>query len=343
MRSLPRSHGAALRPLDARTGSDSARRADRVLGPEVPDHSRAGRRDGHERRQPAGDRRERTRRRARRGDTARALRRRPARRRPAAASRSAPTSARWRSATKTARCVSWTCEREPCAPRRDRHGGAVTAIAFTPDGRSLVSPAKDGDVIMWDVSTRQAVETLVRAWRRRLRVSQITSDGETLYSASLDGSVFVWDLDGARRLGRPFRAGVGNGGNPRYAQSSDGRLLATGQEDGAVSIVDARTLKPRAAVPVVRAESRSRRLRARQPSRRRRAAATGSSRSSTPTRDVCSTAFAATTATSDARHQRRRAAAHHRRQRGQLRFWSLPDGGRSAHAALRARDLRRRS
>ena len=62
--------------------------------------------------------------------------------------------------------------------------------------------------------------------------------------------MFAWDLDGARRLGRPFRAGSDNFRNPRYALSSDGRLLAYGQENGAVSVVDARTLVRRTEFPV---------------------------------------------------------------------------------------------
>ena len=61
--------------------------------------------------------------------------------------------------------------------------------------------------------------------------------------------MFIWDLDGARRLGRPFVTGSEGGSVP--ASSSDGRLIAMGQQDGAVSIVDGRTLEPRATFPVV--------------------------------------------------------------------------------------------
>jgi WD40 repeat protein/DNA-binding SARP family transcriptional activator len=132
-------------------------------------------------------------------------------------------------------------------PASGRHGGAVTATLFTPDGRSLVSTSEDGDVIVWDVDQGTAVETLSGHGSGVSR-AQITADGQTLYTSSLDGTVFVWDLGGARRLGRRFTAGTGGGFN--IAQSSDGRLLVTGQEDGALSVVDARTLKPRAMYPV---------------------------------------------------------------------------------------------
>jgi len=104
-------------------------------------------------------------------------------------------------------------------------------------------------VILWDVRQAAAGETLT-GHAGTVSDLAVTRDGATLYSASLDGTVLTWDLVGARRLGRPFRAGTGYAGFPRYALSSDGRLIALGQGDGAISIVDARTLARRRPFPV---------------------------------------------------------------------------------------------
>ena len=101
---------------------------------------------------------------------------------------------------------------------------------------------------MWDVEQGTARETL-SGHASGISSLQMTRDGKTLYSASDDGTVFIWDLGGARRLGRPFTAGTG--GSPWIVESSDGRLLATGQTDGAISIVDAHTLERRVTFPVV--------------------------------------------------------------------------------------------
>jgi WD40 repeat protein len=79
----------------------------------------------------------------------------------------------------------------------------------------------------------------------------VTRDGRTLYTTGADGTVLIWDLAGDRRLGRPFTAGTGDPDRPHLALSSDGRLIAMGQEDGAISIVDAHTLAPRRPLPVV--------------------------------------------------------------------------------------------
>jgi len=129
-----------------------------------------------------------------------------------------------------------------------RHDGAVSAAAFTSDGRTLVTGGDDGEVIVWDVEQGTTGETL-SGHASGISSLQMTRDGKTLYTASDDGTVFVWDLGGARRLGRPFTAGTG--GSPWIVESSDGRLLATGQTDGAISIVDAHTLERRATFPVV--------------------------------------------------------------------------------------------
>jgi WD40 repeat protein/DNA-binding SARP family transcriptional activator len=131
-----------------------------------------------------------------------------------------------------------------------RHAGAVQAAQFTPDGRNLVTAGDDRDAIVWDVKHGAQAETL-SGHANGVQSLQVTHDGTTLYTASLDGTVFIWDLLGRRRLGRPFKAGAGDSTRPQLALSPDGRLIAMGQDDGAISIVDARTLAPRAPFPVV--------------------------------------------------------------------------------------------
>ena len=132
----------------------------------------------------------------------------------------------------------------------DRHGAEVTGAVFSADGRRLVTTGYDRDIIVWDVRQAVPVETL-SGHAGGVEWPQLTPDGKTLYTASDDGTVFTWDLTGTRRLGRRFKAGGGSPEFPYMALSSDGQLIARGQEDGAVSIVEAGSLERRKPLPVV--------------------------------------------------------------------------------------------
>ena len=140
-----------------------------------------------------------------------------------------------------------------------RHVAEVFGAGFTPDGRRLVTTGADNDVILWDVRRAAAGETL-SAQPGRVLAPQITRDGRTLYTAGPGAAVFIWDLAGTRRLGRPFSTGAPSAqpglaavapGQPLLALSSDGALMARGQDDGAISIVNARSLARRKPFPVV--------------------------------------------------------------------------------------------
>ena len=132
-----------------------------------------------------------------------------------------------------------------------RHGPSISQVRFAPDGRTLATTGEDGKIALWDVQSAASTGETLSGHAGAIASAQITRDGSTLYTSSVDGTVFIWDLAGDRRLGRPFTTGTGDPGRPHLALSSDGRLVAAGQEDGAISIVDARTLERRDPFPVV--------------------------------------------------------------------------------------------
>jgi WD40 repeat protein/DNA-binding SARP family transcriptional activator len=138
-----------------------------------------------------------------------------------------------------------------------RHVAEVFGARFTPDGHTLVTTGADSDVILWDVRQAAARETL-SGQAGRVLSPQISGDGRTLYTAGPGAAVFIWDLVGTRRLGRPFTTGAPSSersvfeplGSASLALSSDGRLIAKGQDDGTISILNARTLARRDPFPV---------------------------------------------------------------------------------------------
>jgi WD40 repeat protein/DNA-binding SARP family transcriptional activator len=138
------------------------------------------------------------------------------------------------------------------------HAAEVLGARFTPDGRTLVTTGADSDVILWD-ARKATIREILPGHAGRVLSPQITSDGKTLYTAGPGAAAFVWDLAGRRRLAQPFVTGPPASERSVFQQlsfallalSSDGRLIASGRDDGAIGMVDAQTLARRRAFAVV--------------------------------------------------------------------------------------------
>lgn len=122
------------------------------------------------------------------------------------------------------------------------HKAAVHALAFSQDGKRLVSGSHDNAVIVWDAETGAVIKTL-RGHDGWVQACSLTGDGRLAVSASHDGRVKFWDVQGYEEA-RVLRGHVLDGHLDAVlaaAYSPDGRRVATASRDRTAKSWDAST------------------------------------------------------------------------------------------------------
>jgi WD40 repeat protein/serine/threonine protein kinase len=117
------------------------------------------------------------------------------------------------------------------------HERFATSVAFSPDGRSLVSGSFKGLVRVWDALNGRLIRTIT-AHDDPITCVLFRPDGLRLATASFDRLVKIWDVT----TGQPVRTMTGHTGLVLgLAFSHDGRRLASCGEDKTVKLWDAGT------------------------------------------------------------------------------------------------------
>lgn len=77
----------------------------------------------------------------------------------------------------------------------ERGLAAVTALAFSPDGRFLATGSRPNELILWDLDTGQPIGPHLVAETGEITALEFSQDGNTLFAGSVDGVLSAWDLD----------------------------------------------------------------------------------------------------------------------------------------------------
>jgi WD40 repeat protein len=131
------------------------------------------------------------------------------------------------------------------------HSDSVICIAFTPDGKTLISSGNES-VRLWDVASGKEKAALTRG-RSSAKAVAVSPDGKLLASGNWDTTVRLWDSASGRELATL----TGHTGPLlTVAFSPDGSLLASGGRDAKwkkaeVKLWDLRTRAELASLPGV--------------------------------------------------------------------------------------------
>jgi WD40 repeat protein len=79
------------------------------------------------------------------------------------------------------------------------HRGAVKQLAYTPDGRSLITAGADGKLIWREAASRKIVEA-IQAHEAEISRLVLSSDGKQLITGDWNGRIKLWDTTTRKTL-----------------------------------------------------------------------------------------------------------------------------------------------
>jgi WD40 repeat protein/serine/threonine protein kinase len=137
-----------------------------------------------------------------------------------------------------ANLAGWIGELHPLKallPHRD----TVTAIAYSPDGKSILTASWDHEARLWDAQTGRPIGPPLRHAVPVLFVA-FSPDGHRALSRGSDGQAQLWDVDTGKPVGAPLKSQIVS-----VAFSPDAKTLVTGELGGKVRLWDAARGEPR--------------------------------------------------------------------------------------------------
>ncbi len=110
---------------------------------------------------------------------------------------------------------------------------APNSVAFSPDGKTIVSAGDNGMLIQWDVETGRQLRKLEGRHNARAWTVTFSPDGATIVSGDDSGAVMFWDAASGKLLSGPEKHH--EQWVNRIVFSPDGTTLVSASDDGTSS------------------------------------------------------------------------------------------------------------
>jgi len=118
------------------------------------------------------------------------------------------------------------------------HTGGVNSVAYSPDGKRIVSASDDKTIKIWDATTGEELKTLA-GHDGPVYSATFSPDGKRIVSASADETLKLWDAE----TGEELRTLSVQTSHVPVAFSPDGKRIVSGSSDNTLKIWDVETGK----------------------------------------------------------------------------------------------------
>ncbi|KAJ3992784.1 WD40-repeat-containing domain protein, partial [Lentinula boryana] len=119
------------------------------------------------------------------------------------------------------------------------HTSGVNAVAFSPDGKRIVSGSDDDSIRIWNADTGEVIGNPLQGHSNAVTSVAFSPDGKKIVSGSDDSSIRIWDTDTGEAISVPLQGHLDWVNSVAF--SPDGKTIISGSRDKTIRIWNATT------------------------------------------------------------------------------------------------------